>query len=165
MKSLKVFYMGQRLRDIYPHATKWQVLKWRIREFLKLCVRITTWTGLTATILYLVFMAGSYFNPIITYAVKEQIKEVDSQAPVMDRIAKCESQSKHFAKNGQVLVMGNTNKSVDVGKYQINQQVWGAKATELGYNIFTEEGNKSMAYWIYKNHGTEPWYSSQKCWQ
>lgn len=165
MKSLKVYYMGQRLRDVYPHATRWQVLKWRVREFFKLCLRVLTWTGLTVGVLYAVFMTGAYLNPVVSYAVQEKILEVDAQAPVMDRIARCESGNSHFGKNGQVLVMGNTNKSVDVGKYQINMSVWGAKATALGYDLFTEQGNKDFAYWLYKNHGTEPWYSSEKCWK
>ena len=157
--------MGKPLHQVYPHATKWQVLKWKVQEFLKKCLRVLTWTGLTASILYGTFMAGAYFNPVISYAVQEKILEVDSQAPVMDRIAKCESTNTHFGKNGQVLVRGNTNNSVDVGRYQINEKVWGTKATELGYNIFDEKENKEMAYWIYKNHGTEPWYSSEKCWR
>jgi hypothetical protein len=108
---------------------------------------------------------GAYSNPIVSYAVQEKMIEVESQAPVMDRIARCESGNTHYAKNGQVLVMGNSNKSVDIGLYQINQKVWGSKATELGYNLFDEQDNKAMAYYIFKHHGTEPWYASSKCWQ
>jgi hypothetical protein len=57
----------------------------------------------------------------------------------------------------------NTNKSVDIGKYQINS-VWFKKATELGLDITKEEDNEAMAYWIYENRGTGDWYSSQSCW-
>lgn len=95
---------------------------------------------------------------------KEIIKEVEIEAPVLDRIAKCESGGSHYAKSGQVLVVGNNNKSVDVGKYQINAQIWGAKATELKLNLFVEKDNEEFAKYLYRTHGTEPWVWSKKCW-
>lgn len=157
--------MGQRLRDVYPHATRWQVLKWRVREFLKMCLRVLTWTGLGLGTSYAIFMAGAYFNPIISYAVQDKIVEVERVAPVMERIAKCESGNKHF-ENGQVLVRGNsTRDSVDVGRFQINTKIWGKKATELGFDIFSEKGNSDMAHWMFKNYGTEPWHLSANCWK
>ncbi len=88
---------------------------------------------------------------------------VDKEAPVLERIAQCESGGKHLGKSGQVLLSANTNDTVDVGKYQVNT-VWFGKATELGLDITTEEGNKAMAEWIYFNRGTEDWYSSKHCW-
>jgi hypothetical protein len=109
-------------------------------------------------------MAGAYLNPVVSYATQEKLVEVRGNALVMDRIAKCESGNTHFEK-GQVLVRGNKNGSVDVGRFQINVSIWGAKASSLGYDIFTEKGNTEMAYWIYANHGTEPWYLSAKCWR
>ena len=111
-----------------------------------------------------IFMAGRYLYPTTIYTKQEVIKEVDSRAPVLERIAKCESKNSHFATNGQVLVAGNTNKSVDIGRYQINSQIWGAHATEQGLNLFIEKDNEKMAIWIYKNYGTEPWVYSKKCW-
>ncbi len=95
----------------------------------------------------------------------EVVKEVEKfvKAPIMDRIAKCESGGKHFDTNGQVLMRSNTNRSVDLGKFQINT-VWFAKATELGLDLNKEEDNEKMAYYIYHNHGTQPWYSSEHCW-
>lgn len=157
--------MGQPLRDVYPHATRFQVFKWKVREFLKKVLRFITLTGLTAGILYATFMAGAYFKPVISYAIQEKIVEVERTAPVMERIAKCESGNRHF-ENGQVLVRGNKARdSVDVGKFQINTKSWGKKATELGFDIFTEKGNTDMAYWLFKNYGTEPWYLSAKCWR
>lgn len=171
MKSIKVFWMGKPLREVYPHATKWQVLKWKIKEFFKKCIRIATWTGLTATILYTTFLAGAYFNPVVSYAIKEKLVTVESEIPVMDRIAGCESEGNPttkgsmFGSNGQVRTNANKNGTTDVGMYQINNDVWGKKATELGYNIFTEEGNRAMAMWIYKNKGTGDWSASAKCWQ
>lgn len=160
MKSIKVNYMGKRLKDIYPHATKWQVFKYRVRRFM---IQLM-WCGVLALVVAGIFEAGGYANPkSIILPPSQVIKEVEVRANVLDRIAKCESPKGHW-ENGQVVVRSNTNRSVDIGKYQINNFAWGKKASELGYNLAVEEDNEAMALWIYKNHGTEPWYSSKSCW-
>lgn len=83
----------------------------------------------------------------------------------MDRIAKCESNDTHInPKTGQVYMLANSNKTVDVGKYMINT-VWHKKAKELGLDITKEEDNEKMAYWIYENVGTSPWIYTANCWQ
>jgi hypothetical protein len=108
---------------------------------------------------------GSHLMPITVYAEKEVVKEVKGHAPVMDRIAKCESQNSHInPKNGQVYMLANTNKTVDVGKYMINT-VWHKKAKELGLDITKEVDNEKMAYYIYENHGTDAWNASSNCWK
>lgn len=161
MKKMRLFYMGERLKDIYPHATKWEVIKYKLRMAFKRFMRLCA----IALILYGVFIAGGHFNP--TFETVEKFVEIDSHAPVMERIAKCESDNSHYDKSGQVLVRGNSTtdrKSVDVGIYQINMKYWGVKATELKYDLFNEQDNKKFAYWVYKNYGTEPWVHSKSCW-
>jgi hypothetical protein len=81
---------------------------------------------------------------------------------VLQRIAACESQDKHFDSKGGVL-KGGGNK-YDIGKYQINVLYWGDLADELGHDIYTENGNEAMALEIYKRHGTAPWKWSKACW-
>lgn len=171
MKSIKVFYMGRPLREVYPHATRWQVLKWKTQEFLKAIVRFLFKVGMIGGIGYSLFMAGAYFNPVVSYAVQEKQVLITKDVPIMDRIAGCESEGNpnskgsHFGKNGQVRTHANTNGTTDIGRYMINNDVWGAKATSLGYNIFTDKGNHDMAYWIYENKGTVDWSASARCWQ
>lgn len=124
----------------------------------------------TAIAVFLVFVGyvGSFFFPKIKEV--EAIKVVESKAPIMDRIAGCESQGNaklkgtQHDKNGQVLMRSNTNKTVDVGKFQINS-IWFSKATELGYDLTTEQGNEGFANWLYKNKGTGDWMSSFNCWK
>lgn len=152
--------MGKRLKDIYPHATKWQVFKYRVIKF----TRKVFWFSTAIGTLYLAGWFGSTFYPKTLYAVQEKFIQIESPSAVMDRIANCESKGQQF-RNGQVLVVGNKNGSVDMGKYQINISIWGKKATELGYDLTTEKGNTDMAMWLYKNKGTEPWVHSKKCWQ
>jgi hypothetical protein len=117
------------------------------------------------------FIGGKTSKEIVYKQVeKEVIKEVQIEAPVLDRIAGCESQGNrnskgtHFDKNGQVLMRSNTNRTVDLGKYQINT-IWFAKATELGLDLTRENDNKKMAEWIYANRGTGDWSASAKCWK
>ncbi len=86
-------------------------------------------------------------------------------APILKQICGAESGCKQFRKNGLPVFHANTNGTVDIGKYQINDAVWGAKAKELGYDLLTEEGNEAMAMWILDNKGTEPWYSSKGGWK
>lgn len=108
---------------------------------------------------------GGHISPAqIVFAKQEVIKEVKGKAPVMERIAKCESGNSHIdPKTGQVYMLANTNKTVDVGKYMINT-VWHKKAKELGLDITKEVDNEKMAYWLYETMGTEPWVYSKHCW-
>lgn len=171
-KPLKVMWNGKLLREIYPHATWKQVMVYRIKKFFRK-VFITAFIG---GLLYLTFLSGGIFHPATIITTAEVIKEVEVQAPVLDRIADCESgqrdrngkgikgSARHYGKSGQVLMTGNENKSVDVGKYAINS-VWFAKATELGLDITQEKDNAEMAKWIYKNRGTGDWSASASCWK
>lgn len=81
---------------------------------------------------------------------------------ILSKIAACESQDRHFDAKGGVL-KGGGNK-YDIGKYQINILYWGDLADELGYDIYTEEGNEAMAIEIYERYGTSPWKWSKSCW-
>lgn len=54
--------------------------------------------------------------------------------------------------------------SNDIGLYQINTRYHLKKAKELGYDIFTEEGNTAYAIWLYGKEGTKPWNASKHCW-
>lgn len=106
------------------------------------------------------------------------ITEKGGLPPVMQRIASAESMNSHWCTEklvehrmcekseiGQVLVGINVQKSgrksTDVGRFQINSDLWGAQATELGYNLYNEKDNVEMALWIYAHYGTDPWFSSK----
>jgi hypothetical protein len=82
--------------------------------------------------------------------------------PVLKRIAFCESGDRHFDAHGNV-IRGKVNPE-DIGRFQINQAMWGKNAEKLGYDIFSEEGNLLMALYLYEKQGTRPWVYSQKCW-
>lgn len=145
------------------NATKFQVMRYKANMIAK---RVLYTGAVTVSIAWLVVGALhiGMANAKTTSVKVEVVKEVRIKAPVMDRIAKCESGGRHTDSTGQVVLRGNTNKTVDVGLYQINS-VWYKKATELGLDITKESDNEAMAYWIYENRGTGDWYSSEKCWK
>lgn len=160
-KMLKVIYNGDYLCSIYPHASRFQVFKYKTAIVIRRVLIASFVVGCA----YGIFLAGRVTTePIQVFADREIIKEVKGKAPIMDKIAICESGGNHIEKStGQVVMRSNTNKTVDVGKYQINS-VWFKKATELGLDITKEVDNEKMAYWIYENRGTGDWYPSVKCW-
>lgn len=159
MKIIKVFWHGKRLRDIYPHATWFQVLKWKMYRFFRKAMIASMVVGAV----WGAFKIGTSLPGETTYAVQEKFVEVPRKSPVLERIAHCESNNTHY-KDGQVIFNVNTNGTVDIGKYQINS-VWNKKATELGLDLTKEKDNEAMATWIYENRGTGDWSASMRCWQ
>jgi hypothetical protein len=159
MKPLKVFWNGRRLKDIYPYATKFQVFKYRVGRMIRTVLK----SMLVVVLVFVGLLIGSQYMPREVYVSQPVIVEVESKSPVLDRIAKCESGGQQFT-NGQITLNGNTNGSVDIGKYQINNAVWGKKATAMGLNLAIEKDNEAFALYLYKNFGTEPWKYSKGCW-
>ncbi len=69
---------------------------------------------------------------------------------------------KEYDEDGSVL-HGHQN-SGDIGMAQINAPLWEAKAINLGFDIYTAEGNLGMAKWIFDHYGSQPWFWSEHCW-
>ena len=162
----KIFWGNQHVESFVCDGksyTKGQLRMLKIRRMIK---RILTTSAVTVGVAWVAVGAlhfGMAFAPKV-YAEKEVVKEVRVKAPIMDKIAKCESGNTHLdPKTGQVLMRGNTNKTVDIGRYQLNS-VWHKKATELGLDLTKDADNEKFAYWLFENRGTEDWYSSKSCW-
>jgi hypothetical protein len=140
---------------------KWYNFKLKVKNFFK---KVLFWSvvilALAGTVQY---FRWAYPTEVVIEKVKEVIINQDIKYPVLDRIALCESGNKHYDKNGQVLMRGNTNKTVDVGKFQINS-VWFPKATELGLDLTKEKDNEEFAKYLYTTRGTVDWVYSSKCW-
>ena len=88
--------------------------------------------------------------------------------PELIPICTCESSQgtgmpQHYdIETGNVLHGEINNK--DIGICQINEYWNGVEATELGFDIYTEYGNISMANYMYERQGTTPWNPSISCW-
>lgn len=162
----KIFYGNQHITSFNcdgKRYTRFGLIKMKVAQFIKRTIIVSLIVVIASYI-----ATGSYFyakssiSPVTVWAksiVEVPIKEI---SPVLARIAKCESGGVH-TKDGQVIFNANTNKTVDIGKYQINS-MWNKKASELGLDLTKESDNEKMAMWIYENRGTGDWYSSQSCW-
>lgn len=96
-------------------------------------------------------------------SVKGVVGEYFADVPELVNVARCESRFRQFDKNGRVL-RGEVNKS-DLGVMQINEYYHGEKADELGFDLYTIDGNLSYARFLYDREGLTPWLSSSKCWK
>ncbi len=141
-KSMKIYHFKLKVKSFFKKLLFW---------FIVVCL----FAGIIQ------YFRWAY--PTERVVVKEVVVERAITYPVLERIAQCESGNKHFGESGQVLMMGNKNASVDVGRYQINS-LWFKKANELGLDLTLEKDNEAFAIYLYKTYGTEPWIWSKKCW-
>ena len=105
-------------------------------------------------------------SQVINTVTVDRVIEVQSKElpPILERVAKCESNGQQFDKNGKLMKHVNVDGTVDYGKFMINDYHWEAKAVAMGWNIYEEKGNTEMAKWLYANRGTQDWSASFKCW-
>jgi hypothetical protein len=171
-KAVRITFLGKPLHQVYPHASRFQVIKFKFFKAVRWLL-IRTGIAVAATVvLFGVYMYGQLTTPnlvAINNIVAAPVEK--SIAPVMERIFKAESGGSHISPvTGQVVYNINRNGksckecTLDIGLAQINVDVWGKTATKLGYDLTKEEDNKAFALYIYENYGTDPWYSSAKNW-
>jgi hypothetical protein len=94
--------------------------------------------------------------------VEQAIKEYFNDIPLMAEIAYCESRFRQFDKDGSIFRGIVNNK--DVGVLQVNEYYHLERATKLGIDIHTVEGNMAYSRILYKESGARPWNSSAPCW-
>lgn len=169
MKPIKVFFHGKRLKDIYPHATRWQVFKYKTARLIRNVAIGTAIVAFLSGISYGSYKAGAELNPRIVSAQVRVEVPVTNFPPILQKICNAEvtgnpsTPSYQFNKDGSV-VRGKVNRS-DIGYCMINEPLWNDQARKLGYDIYTEQGNKDMALWLFQNYGNEPWYLSKSMWK
>ena len=85
------------------------------------------------------------------------------KASEFTRIAQCESGGHQFDSHGKVIInkKGKTNA---VGRFQFKLGWHLEAARQLGFNLFTEQGNTAYALYLYKREGHTPWLASRNCW-
>lgn len=177
MKPIKVFWHGKRLRDIYPHATRWEVFKWKTMKFIRKIVLWSATIGLVMGSTYAGFMWAKVTVEPEKVIAKEIVEvPVDGPLPVLERIADCESGKRDHQGHGvkgtatqidptthQVMIKTNTDGSVDVGYMQINSVNF-KDAAKRGYDVTKEADNKAYGLYLFKTRGSQPWKSSITCW-
>lgn len=101
------------------------------------------------------FVSTAYFPPL-------KPDPIANLPPILKKIAQCESGSKQFGNDGQVL-KGMVHPA-DWGYLQINTAVHMDEAAILGYDLTTLEGNIGFGKYLFEREGTVPWDSSRFCW-
>ncbi len=94
--------------------------------------------------------------------MEKYLRQVYSNDPILVEIARCESNFKHYDKEGKV-VKGRID-NADIGVMQINERYHGDTASKLGLDIHTITGNVAYAKYLYAKEGSKPWSASEKCW-
>jgi hypothetical protein len=171
-----VWYMGGRLRDrigryavektekgfslvqriemwCWAMAKKWLFYPFILASLLAIGICVTGGYGFNA-------YANAQIPKIHIIEKEVPVREI---SPILKRVAKCESGLKQFRADGRVL-RGKVEPS-DIGILQLNETIWNDKARELGFDIYTEDGNWKMGQWIFDNFGSSPWSASSKCWR
>lgn len=143
---------------------KWYNFKLKVRNFFK---KLLFWFIVVCMLAGVIqYFRWAYPTTVTKEVVKEVIINQEIKYPILDKIALCESNNKHFDTNGQVLVRGNAGNraSVDIGRYQLNAFYHGKKATEMGLDLFNEKDNRTYAVYLFETQGSEPWSASKACW-
>ncbi len=94
--------------------------------------------------------------------MEKYLRQVFADDPVLVEVARCESNFRHYDKEGKIL-RGIVDKA-DIGVMQINERYHASTAEKLGLDIHTITGNVAYAKYLYEKEGTKPWSASQKCW-
>jgi hypothetical protein len=94
--------------------------------------------------------------------LESKVKVYFSDAPIMQKIAYCESRNRQFSSDGSSL-RGYVNPR-DVGIFQVTEKYHLAESKKMGIDIHTVDGNMKYARHLYKRQGTQPWSSSRPCW-
>lgn len=151
---MKIFYQGQRSKRMErDYEGRFTSFKRKIKSFFRGVVRLS----FASLVVYIAFLIGFNKPPIVQTVMAE---EKFADYPLLVKICKAESENTQFRKDGRVM-RGSITPS-DIGFCQINEPIWNDKARDLGYDIYTEDGNKKMAIYIFLNQGSSPWNSS-KC--
>ena len=125
-KPMKVFLDGVRLRDVYPHATKLEVAKYRIAKFMRKLVFYTI-LSLTVSViaigLFLIYFPNRVVvSQITTDTLTPKIEEIQNKA--LADLKACESGGS-TEKDG--IIIFDSNNKASIGSFQFQ------KATVIHY--------------------------------
>ncbi|MES2224156.1 MAG: hypothetical protein V4469_04465 [Patescibacteria group bacterium] len=168
MKRIYEMWVWKTLAEYRAYAGFWRRQWYKIIKYTR---RLGMIVG-AVTIMAAVALIYREVNPLeVRGAENITIKTVQIPVefpPILQKICNAEvtgnknTPSHQFNKDGSV-VRGKVTPS-DIGYCQINEPIWNDTARGLGYDIFTEEGNKAMALWLFMNYGDQPWYLSEVNW-
>jgi hypothetical protein len=153
--SIKDIFTATERYSMYVVMALWAI--WGISGFALLTTNATLQGVAFAREVY-----ADYMNPETSYEKTIVLIEKDP-VKVLEEVAKCESGARQYKQDGTIVFGINTNRTIDVGYYQINTSNE-ATARAKGWDIYTYEGNRAMALYLYEKNGLKDWNSSKHCW-
>ncbi len=162
-RAVRITFLGKELRQVYPHASRWQVAKYRFFRAVRWLLIRTGIAAAAFTALTGVYFYGQATAPNISAINTIVAAPIERIAPVLHRIAVAESGDRQFGRDGQVVIHANSNGTYDTGRYQVNS-IWNKKATEMGFNLMDEKDNEAFAIYLFERFGSEPWSASKSAW-
>jgi hypothetical protein len=161
----KIFYMGRQLRTSNGRFSSFKTFLRKVWYWTKVVMSLSLVIGLSGAV------GAFFFSTSTVTASAPKVQIVEASAPILQRIADCESgngsrgSAHQFNADGSVVMHQNFNNTVDVGEFQLNMNKSNLEQmAKLGLNPLTKEGNEAFAKWLYANVGTSPWSSSMHCW-
>lgn len=141
-KAVRLIVMDKRMKDIYPYATKWEVVKYKTAKFIR---KLIIWSVILTTIVFSV----RYFFPkvmvkviereVITDTLSKKIEDVKSG--IIADIKLGESLGKPESAG---LIIYDTNKEMSIGSYQ-----WQIKSVQYYYKkLYKKEISRKEAILI-----------------
>lgn len=123
MKKLKVTWNGEKLCHVYSHATRTQVIKYKIRRFISKVLFVMKWGFLGLTFLLLAFWFGGYAYSSERVLFQDREVKVDTlsvkvdelKSNLLDSLKSCESGG---AKEDAGIVKFDSNAVASIGSYQ-----------------------------------------------
>lgn len=135
LRATKVFAGEKRLKDVYPYATKWEVIKFRAMRLFKQILIGTAMVGILVGVLIGAYQTGAKtVQPITMYAEKKVdvsdmalAEKIDSlKNGVVEKIRKCESAG--YKETDGVIVFDTNNKaSIGTMQFQVNTVIYYTK--------------------------------------
>jgi hypothetical protein len=78
MKSVRITWMGKPLHKTYPHATKWQVIKWKTARFVRWFIRMFAFGAIFVGLLTAAFFYGEFANrTTVSYVAAATVPSTD----------------------------------------------------------------------------------------
>ena len=126
MKKLPVYWQGKKLRDVYPHASRFQVFKYRTGMFLTRLFKWTLVSSMIAGSIFASYKMGEQAAPEkITMAYQEKLvnslpEKIESlKSKVIEDLKSCES--KGYKETDGIIILDSNNK-MSIGLLQFQKK-------------------------------------------
>ncbi len=163
MKKIKVFFNGKPMRDVYPHATRFQVFKYRVRVFFRKLVINTTIAAIFISVGYLAHTDTTHFVQAEAQdTLSEKTLELENE--LLDTLTACENKA-----NTPIVFDSNAKASVGNFQFQVAtvqhfyQTLYNKKITQKEAVLIALDDEKARALAhdvIFKtDKGLSNWYN------